>query len=222
MHFKFASSESGGPYGLTVVGKAALDLLSRKEYVELRRLMAFIHLQTYDNLRAIVKRHIDVGPIWRPIVTSGHLAEPDYIQRLLEPTFGQNSVAIAKSIGDELPQSPKRIEDALRAKILHHVMPSQKMGVALFRGICDRLVSLRLLNKSRSVTQHCEFEKSYSPCAHAVPSLPWYEPLRVPLSNGASYQIYLCEPDMANPEHQDALLSAVDKAFAELPTESRG
>lgn len=218
-HFKFARSQSGRPYELTIAGKMALDLLSGKDYVELRRLMAYIHLQTYDNLRAIVETHIDAGPIWRPIVMSGHLAKPDYIQRLLEPTFGQNSATVAKSIGDELPQSPKKMEDALRAKILHHVMPGQKMGVALFRGICDRLVSLRLLNKSRSVTQHCEFEKSYSPCAHDVPSLPWYEPLQISLADGTSYQIYLCEPDMANSEHQDALLSTIDQAFAGLPME---
>ncbi len=219
VHFRFASSESGRPYDLTVDGKTALDLLSRKEYVELRRLMAYVHLQTYDNLRAIVERHIDAGPIWRPIVTSGHFTEPDYIQHLLEPTFGQNSLAIAKSISSELPQNPKKIEDTLRARVLQKVMPGQKIGVALFRAICDRLISLRLLNKSRSITQHCEFEKSYSPCAHNVSSFPWYEPLRVPLPNGASYQIYLCEPNMANPEHQDALLAAVDQAFAELPME---
>lgn len=219
VHFRFASSESGRPYKLDTLGKMALDLLSRKEYFELRRVMAYVHLQTYDNLRAIVETHIDGGPIWRPIVTSGRLTEPDYIQRLLEPTFGQDSMTIAKSIGDELPQSPKRIEDALRAKVLRKVMPNQKIGVALFRGICDRLVSLRLLNKSRSITQHCEFEKSYSPCAHDVSSPSWYEPLKVPLANGDSYQIYLCEPNMANSEHQDTLLSAIDQAFAELPTE---
>lgn len=219
VHFNFASSESGHPYELTVDGKFALDLLSRKEYVELRRLMAYVHLRTYDNLRAIVETHIEAGPVWRPIVTSGHLAEPDYIQRLLEPTFGQRSAAIAKSISDEFPQSPKRIEDALRAKVLHYVMPGQKIGVALFRGICDRLVSLRLLNKSRAVAQYCEFEKSYSPCTHEIPSLSWYKPLQISLADGTSYQIYLCEPDMTNPEHLDALLSAVDQAFAELPME---
>ena len=219
VHFQFASSNSGRPYELTIFGKMTLDLLSRKEYVELRQLMAGVHLKTYDNLRAIVQTHIDAGPIWRPIVTSGHLAEPGYIQGLLEPTFGQDSMAIAKSISSELPQSPKRIEDALRAKILQRVMPGQKMGVALFRGICDRLVSLRLLNKSRAVIQQYEFEKSYSPCVHDAPSLPWYEPLQITLTDGTPYQIYLCEPDMANPDHQDALLSAVDQALAELPME---
>ena len=215
--FQFISAERGRPYELTPAGSAALDLLTGKQYVELRRLMVAVHLQTYDNLRAIVDTHIDSGPIWHPVVTASGLEKPDYLRMLLEPTFGQDAEAMVKSIEEELPQSPKKIEDALRAKILQRTMPGQKMGVALFRGIRDRLVSLRLLNQARAVTGQCEFDKSYSPCVTGEPSRPWYAPLLVQLPDGTSYRIYLCEPDMVNPDHQDALLSAVDRAFAELP-----
>ena len=216
-HFQFISSERGRPYELTPAGSAALDLLTGKQYVELRRLMAGMHLQTYDNLRAIVDTHIAGGPIWHPVVTASGLEKPDYLRMLLEPAFGPDAEAVVKSIEDELPQSPRKVEDALRAQILQRTMPGQKMGVALFRGIRDRLVSLRLLNQARGVAGQCEFDKSYSPCVIGEPPRPWYAPLRVELPDGTSYRIYLCEPDMVNPDHQDALLSAVDRAFAELP-----
>ena len=97
-------------------------------------------------------------------------------------------------------------------------MPTQKVGVALFRSICDRLVSLRLLNKSRVTVQNCEFEKTYSPCVVDEPSYPWYLPLQVPLAGGETYQIYLSEPDMTAREHQDRLMKGIDKAFTVLST----
>ena len=216
--FQFVSAERGRPYQLTADGCNALALLEGRQYVELRRLMTRVHLQTYDNLRAVVKTHVDGDPVWSPIVAISRLGQPDYLQRLLEPTFGADAAAVVKSVESDLPQSPKRIEDVLRAKVLRQVMPAQKMNVALFRNVCDRLVSLRLLNKARIVKKYGEFEKTYSPCTVAKATQPWYAPLQVPLADGATYQIYLCEPDMANHDHQDVLLAAVDQAFAALPT----
>lgn len=183
--------------------------------------MVGVHLKTYDNLRAIVQAHVDGGSIWQPVVTSTHLGDPDYLPELLEPTFGQEAYAIladASDLHESLP--PKKIEDILRAKVLRQAMPAQKMRVALFRGICDRLVSLRLLNKPRIVRKQCEFEKTYSPCVAGDPAKPWYTPLHIPLDNGESYQIYLCEPDATDPDYQTALLSAIDQALSELSPES--
>ena len=219
-NFQFVRSERGHPYELTEIGRDALGLLAGKQYVELRRLMTQVHLQTYDNLRAVVQVHIKDGPVWRPIVTTAHLNEPDCLPNLLEPTFGGDATSIAREIYLELPQkTPSKIEDALHSKILQHILPAQKMRVALFRSMCDRLVSLRLLNKARAATPMCEFDKTYSPCVVDAPGQPWYMPLQVLLADGALYQIYLCEPDMVNAGHQDALLAAVDRAFTELPIE---
>lgn len=218
-HFQFVRGERGYPYELTAGGKDALALLAGKQYTELRRLMARVHLQTYENLRAVVQTHIDAGPVWRPIITAAHLGEPDYLNRLLKPTFGDDGAAIAQAIEADSPQSRTKIEDALHTKILQHLMPGQKMRVALFRAMCDRLVTLRLLNKARAVALQCEFDKTYSPCVANAPSQPWHTPLQVPLRDGTMYHIYLCEPDMVNPDHQDALLAAVDRAFAVLPLE---
>ena len=220
VHFGFAGSERGGPYELTIFGQMALGLLADRRYVELRQAMAGVHLKTYDNLRAIVQVHIDAGAIWQPVVTSIHLDRPDYLQGLLEPTFGQDTLStLAETLDRHALPPPKKIEDILRAKVLKEAMPAQKMRVALFRGICDRLVSLRLLNKPRVVRRQCEFEKTYSPCVAENPTRPWYTPLDVTLDSGESYQIYLCEPDAADPDYQDALLSAMDQALTELSPE---
>ena len=220
VHFKFAQSPQNR-YELTQAGKQVLALLADRKHAELRRLMISVHLQTYDNLRSVVETHLTKGPVWRPIVTSTNLTEPDYLEKLLEPTFGQDAAMVSSEILEGLSvQSPKKIEDALRAKILLHMMPSQKMGVALFRSICDRLVSLRLLNKSRATTaQNCEFEKTYSPCVLDSPPYPWHTPLPIALANGDTCQIYLSEPDMTIPAHQEHLMQAIDEAFTVLKAE---
>ena len=213
VHFKFARS-SQRHYELTEDGAKAVGLLASKQYSELRRLMACVHLQTYDNLRAVVQSHIEVGPVWWPIVTSGYLAQSDYIERLLKPTFGEEAYFYASSVNDDLiMQGPKKISDALYRQILQQIIPNQKMGVALFRAISDRLVSLRLLNKSRVSSHECEFEKTYSTCVADEPNSPWYSPLEIPLPNGSFFRIHFCEPDMSAPAVQEHLLDAVNKAF---------
>lgn len=217
VHFGLAGSGRGSPYELTIFGRMALDLLAEQRYVELRQAMVELHLKTYDNLRAILQAHIDAGAIWQPVVTSDHLSQPDYLPGLLEPTFGQDAPeTLAKTLDRESLPPAKKIEDILRARVLKQAMPAQKMRVALFRGICDRLVSLRLLNKPRVLRKQCEFEKTYSPCVGENPTRPWYTPLVIPLDSGESYQIYSCEPDAADPDYQTALLSAIDQAFSAM------
>lgn len=219
VHFQFAKSEHSR-YVLTEGGNHALALLAARKHIELRCLMATVHLQTYDNLRAVVHRHLTEGPVWRPIVVSGHLSEANYMERLLTPTFGPKAALAASELAEGVSgQSPKKIEDALRIKVLRDVMPTHKMGVALFRSICDRLVSLRLLNKSRASYQGCEFEKTYSPCVMDAPLYPWHTPLQVPLSGGETYTVYLSEPDMAMAGQKEFLMQAIDEAAGVLPTE---
>ena len=217
VHFGFAVSERGGPYELTAKGRDVLGLLTDQRYLELRKEMASVHLRTYANLRAIVQAHLDGGAIWQPVVSSTHVDQPGYLQGLLEPTFERDAADIlAKAVDQNAPPPAKKIEDILRAKVITHAMPAQRMRVALFRAICDRLVSLRLLNKARAARRKCEFEKTYSPCVVQNPMKPWYSPLQVLLDNGEPYRILMCEPDATDPHFQDALLSGIDRALSEM------
>ncbi len=219
VHFQFARSGRTN-YELTQIGEKVLHLLATKQYIDLRRLMALVHLKTYDNLRAVIQTHLKTGPVWRPVVEATRIVEKDYFQRLLEPTFRQDATSEVVSVfARHLEQSPKRIESVLHDRILQRVMPNQNMKVALFRAICDRLVSLRLLNIRRTTLHQCEFIKTYSPCTTDPPLRPWYVPLQIPLANDEVYTIYLCEPDMADTSHQDLLLEAIDKGFSKLSPE---
>ena len=217
-HLRLARSCRTG-YELTEAGTDALSLLESQKYVELRKLMIATHLQTYDNLRAVLQSHLEVGPIWRPIVESLRLEQKGYIESLLEPTFGLNAVAeAATALNGHRRGSPKRVESILHSKVIGRVIPDQKIAVPIFRSMCDRLVSLRLLNIQRTDYRGCEFMKSYSPCVSGSPPRTWYLPLDIQLKNG-SYQIYLCEPNMLDRIHQKILLKELDQAFSTLSPE---
>ena len=169
---------------------------------------------------AVVQSHLHVGPVWWPIVTSGHLEQSDYIRSLLEPTFGDEAYYRTSIVNADLTmQGAKKISDALYRQILQQIMPNQKMGVALVRAISDRLVSLRLLNKSRVTLGECEFEKTYSPCVAEEPDFPWYYPLQIPLPDGSTFRIQLCEPDMSDQDVQGHLMFGISKAFDVLSPE---
>lgn len=220
VHFHFARS-SGGKYEVTEAGHTVLSLLASRDYISLRRLMAKVHLQTYENLRRIVQCHTEVGKVWRPIVESGLISERGYIKKLLKPTLGAESeIEAANILLEQNGQSRGKIQDALHDRIIKQLIPDQRIRVANFRAICDRLVSLRLLNQCRARMEGCEFTVSYSPCATVKPVRPWYVPLDVPLQGGSLFRLYFCEPDMAVPCHQDTFLCAIDEAFCNLSPEA--
>ena len=81
--------------------------------------------------------------------------------------------------------------------------------------MCDRLLSLRLVNIQRALRQGCEFLRSYSPCVSACPGRDWYNRLDVETDEGI-YRVYLCDPDMAKSSHQASLLEELDVAFGLL------
>ena len=216
VHFKFARSVRGG-YEVTEAGRSVLKLLTSQDYITLRRLMAQVHLQTYDNLRCIVQSHIESGPVWRPVVESTRISEKGYLEKLLAPTFGTETDAEASMfMAEHKGLSAGRVQDALHDRIIKKVIPNQRIRVANFRAICDRLVSLRLLNQRRVNKKGCEFNVSYSPCTGDDPEKTWYVPLEVPLENGSSLHLFFCEPDMNDQCQQDVLLAAIDKAFCNL------
>ena len=188
-------------YELTDEGKSVLALLNGRLNKELRRAMIRAHLETYDNLRLVVKKHLQLQAIWRPVVAADMPDDRDYITRLLTPAFGED----ASNKADELlvthnGASAKMIEDELARLVLRQAVPEMRIGVPMFRAMCDRLLSLRLLNQVRKVGDGCEFLKTYSPCVESNPPNDWYTALDIRLSSGERFPLFLCEPTMTTVE----------------------
>ena len=206
-----------GSYELTDRGRIALDLLNDRRHNDLRRFMVRVHLQTYDNLRMVVQRHLVLDAVWRPVVSTANTTSREYIVSLLAPTFGSEAEKQADQLLFTLKwDSPKKVEDELNRLILQRTIPETRMGVPMFRAMCDRLTSLRLMNQMRSYRDGCEFLKSYTPCVDRAPPNDWYVFLNISLASGESFPIYLCEPDMAKIGISDKFLDAVYQAFTIL------
>ena len=216
VHLQFARSVKGA-YELTVDGKDVLDLLNDHQNQELRRVMARAHLRTYENLRLVVKKHLELEAIWRPVVIADKHDDKDYIARLLAPTFGEEAVQEADQVLSTLDgSSPKKVEYILHHQVLKKAAPEMRIGVPMFRAMCDRLVSLRLLNQMRHERGGCEFLKTYTTCVADSPPNDWYVSLDVRLNTGDIFPIFFCEPDMNTPGTRERLLNAVYETFADL------
>ena len=215
-HLGLAASAKGS-YELTDEGGKALDLLNNQRYKELRRFMVRAHLQTYDNLRMVVRRHLDLNAVWRPVVGAENPVGREYLTSLLAPTFGSEAEEQADQLLSTLNgDGSKKVEDALHRLILRRVVPEMRISVPMFRAMCDRLTSLRLLNQMKSYRDCCEFMKTYITCVDNVPSNDWYVFLDVSLASGESFPIYLCEPDMSEDGTSKNFLEAVYEAFKNL------
>lgn len=218
VNFGFANSVKGA-YELTEPGKETLSLVEGRKHTELRRVMARVHLETYDNLRAVALKHLELGYIWRPIVETSKLGQKGYLRKLLEPSFGEKATSLAESVRESHQgDGAKKIEDALQSRLIAQALPGVRVTVPLFRSIADRLVSLRLLNIARDSTtvKGCYFLKSYSPCVDATPPHSWYTPLAVNPSAAPPFTLYFCEPDMTNPETGQKFLAAMDRSLEKL------
>ncbi len=216
VHFQFAQSIKGA-YVLTDDGKQALFLLNQKYYSELRHLMIRIHLQTYDNLRAVFQRHMEVDCIYRPIVESAFLNQDSYIPTLLNPIFGNEAQRVSEDVLAKLARkSPKKIEDALQERIIQFFFPEEHISVALFRSLCDRLASLRLLNMRKVTHQGGEFIKNYSPCTLTTAVYPWHIILSIPIIDNETFSFYLSEPDFQDKETLNVFLQSINEAFSDL------
>ena len=216
VHLKFVKSVKGA-YELTDEGNGVLDLLNSRQNQELRRVMARSHLRTYDNLRLVVKKHLELEAIWRPVVNAERAVNKDFITRLLAPTFSDEAAGEAHRVLSTLNGSNlKKLGDTLGNIVLRKAAPEMRIGVPMFRAMCDRLVSLRLLNQMRDDLGGCEFLKTYTPCVAESPPNDWYVSLDVRLSSGELFPIYFCEPDMTIPGTRERFLNAVFKAFEVL------
>jgi hypothetical protein len=220
-HFEFAGAKKGRGYELTTAGMETLRLLNERNYVEVRRRMALIHLTTYANLQAVVHCHIARNGILSPSVETTKAIDSAYIAALLRPTFGTNAESEAEVFLEEMKErSPKKIEDALRERVLKKVIPRHSISVPLFRAMGDRLVSLRLLNAMRLSCEKAEFYRTYSPCVEGPPTRKWHHRVTTTLSEGGTYTIFLCEPDFEDEETKQTLLDALDEAYSVLPEQA--
>ncbi len=219
VHFNFARVEKSS-YELTESGKEILRLLNERKFTELRRAMISAHLSTYNNLRSIVQRHMEIGSVWRCTVENDQFNQADYFERLLRPTFGERAGEKANEIKGQGPLPPKQTEDVINQIIINEIFAEFQYSVPLFRALCDRLMTLRLLNFMRATADKCDFTKSYSPCVLKDPPHPWYRELAIKTSSVSTFKIFLCEPDMNDPATLNILLSGIDEAFANLPTEA--
>src|SRR5438046_2073588 len=95
--------------------RSARQRLQASTRKPLRRVMAEVHLLVFDNLRALMRHYLEVGPIFSPTVEAEKADDKDYIRRLLTPALGSEARAVADEITDTLKEmAPKKVEDALR------------------------------------------------------------------------------------------------------------
>ncbi len=216
-HFEFAEATKGRGYELTTAGMETLGLLNDKSYLALRRRMALIHLKTYANLQAVVHIHIAQKGIPSPAVETTKTIDTAYLAALLRPTFGTAAEGEAEELIEPMKErTPKQVEDALRERVLKKLIPQHSLSVPLFRAMCDRLVSLRLLNAMKVSCDGAEFYRTYSPCVEGLPTRKWHQKATTAVSTGGSYTIYLSEPDFEDEETVHSLLKALDTAYATL------
>lgn len=221
VHFRFAEAKKGRGYELTPAGTDTLGLLDDRNYVEVRRRMALIHLETYVNLQAVVHCHIARNGILNPLVESTRTIDATYVAALLRPTVGPAAEIEAESFLEERKErSPKKIEDAVREVVLKYLIPQHSIGVPLFRAMTDRLISLRLLNAMRHSCAKVEFYRTYSPCVEGPPIQKWHHQATTVLPSDQSYTIYLSEPDFKDEETTQCLLDALDAAYIALSAQA--
>jgi hypothetical protein len=221
VHFEFASAKKGRGYVLTAEGMDTLRLLNERRYVALRRTMALIHLKTYANLQAVVHCHIAQNGLLNPVVEATRAIDAAYLATLMQPTFGTTAEHEAEELLKQVRErSPKKIEDAVRERILTKLIPHYAISVSLFRSMTDRLLSLRLLNSMRLSRKDAEFLRTYSPCVEAPPAREWHHPMTTTLSTGGSYTVFLSEPDFLDQGTNRTFVEALDTAFSALPEQA--
>ncbi|MGB6430435.1 MAG: hypothetical protein WBF06_07600 [Candidatus Acidiferrales bacterium] len=215
VHLGLAKASHGKGYSLTEAGEEALQLLNSGRHLELRHKMIELHFKTYDNLREVFAKQLDGACIWNPVVDAKKYTQKDYIERLVKPTVGSEAAVVAaEALQSGNAETPKKTENLLRDLILRSLFPGSRISVPLFRSMCDRLLSLRLLNIMKATVEDCEFAKSYSPCRSDAPTVGWYTMIAVNLANGEPYSVYLSEPNMKDARMQQTLLAAIEDSFS--------
>ncbi len=221
VHLGLAEAPYGSGYGLTPLGRESLELLNQKHHAELRRRMIERHLKTYDNLREVLTKQLDEYAIWSPVVDAKRFSHVEYIAQLLKPTYGSDALEAADNIRlSGLTESAKKTEDVVRQAILDRVYAPDGIRLPLFRSMCDRLASLRLVNIMRATVDDCEFAKYYSPCSSGKSLMTWHVGLSVTLNGDNQFQFFVSEPDMKDEVICDFLLAELLDALQGLRSQA--
>lgn len=218
---RFAKSQRGGAYDLTDSGQHVVKLLEDRRYPELRQLMIAAHLGTYDNLRMVLDKHLDLGALLRPILEAGTPLSGPALRAVLLPVFGSGTNEVCRPLAEQVAElSGKKAEDAILTRFLTYYFHKDAMGIPLFRALCDRLISLRLINMMRVSIGNHEFYKSYSIATRSSPGEAWYIRVTATTLDGDGYDVYISEPDTSLRDVQERLLSSIHWAFENLQAEA--
>jgi hypothetical protein len=196
VHMRFSKAEPSGAYALTDTGTQAVQLLNSREFKSLRRIMVAAQLGTYDNLRGVLQKHIQLGALWRPIIQANTPITDDSLRIVATPVLGDAAWNFANEIIDTLSGlSAKRVEDAILGSFLRFYFGEDSIGIPLFRALCDRLASLRVLNIMRASYDGRDFLKTYSTALASNGDRCWYIQVSTTTRDGDFYSIFMAEPD---------------------------
>jgi len=208
-HFGLTETE-GKHVGLTEAGKAAHQLLQSKQFVQLRRVFIRLHLETYSNFREVLLYLAGGESLLRPIKDS---IDPTDLAVAWKVFLPWDSEGPARSSIDLTPQ---KVEDAITARLLERAFSGTKVTVPIFRSMCDRMTSLRLVNQSRVTKGGMEAFAIYSTCRKT--KTRWQHELSFVVS-GSPRTLFLSEYSIELKGAREALLAALKAAFDELEPE---
>jgi hypothetical protein len=218
VHFglAFPASRKGG-YEATSAGNDLLAMVTSQRFAEVRRRLLVLHLETFANLASVLIGHIRHGAVHSPVVEAANSENTEYLAALLRPTFDGRAADIATEIKETLGRSaPNHVQDALRSLVVNERFPDARVTVPLFRSMCDRLSSLRVLNAARTVDGGCDFASTYSPCCIGSPATAWHRRVDIDVCRQGRVELYISEPDVKDTAFQDHLLDAISDAFGSI------
>jgi hypothetical protein len=195
---------------LSVKGSEALQLLQKSRFTELRRLFVQLHLETYDNLLAVVEYLASGAVVLRPMKENLDLTQLTALARSYLPWEGDK-------ISFDTDLTPQKAEELITTRLLEHCFPNAKLTVPIFRSMCDRLASLRLINQSRVSKDGADGFAIYGTCSNAR-NAEWDVELSFTIGHSVRL-LFLSEFSLDKKGAWKALASALERAFHELKPE---
>lgn len=195
---------------LSEAGYAAWKLLENRQFVELRRLFARLHVETYTNLWAVVEYLASGQVLLRPIKDGLDPSRLSIAWKTFLP-WEADSALLSEKI------TVKTAEDAITNRLLKRHFPKAKLTVPIFRSMCDRLASLRLINQSRIIENEMDAFIVYGTCSN-LKTADWHRELHF-AAGGEMRALFLSEFALNSIGARAALLHALDVAFKSLKPE---
>jgi hypothetical protein len=190
---------------LSQKGSELFNLLQANRFSEVRRSFVKFHLESYDNVRQVVEYLASGETVFRPIKDGLDLTRLRAVTKAFIPWQSDYRLP------DEV--TSQEAEDSITASILEHCFPNAKLTVPIFRSMCDRLTSMRLVNQPRASRDGFQAFAIYGTCSNAKQN-EW----QVQLPSWSS-DLFLSEFALDKPGARNALSGALEEAFGELSPE---